>query len=87
MMLHSRSVFPLAVACDTMQNKCFYSIYRVVFENVLHLHFIVHLYTAAAAEDAASDADAIITFKAVRENVRNCILFLSACILKQNWKC
>jgi len=40
----------------------------------------VHLYTAAAAEDAASDA--IITLKAVSENVRtekvgNCILFLS----------
>jgi len=84
MMLHSRSVFPLAVACDTMQNKCFYSIYRAVFEYVLHSHFIVHLYTAAAAaEDDASDADAIITFKAVSENVRNCILFLSACILKQ----
>ena len=61
----------------------FNSIYKAVFENVLHLHFIVHLYTAVAAEDAASDAsDAIITFKAgsenVRtENVRNCILFLS----------
>jgi len=58
-----------------MQNKCFNSIYRAVFEIVLHLHFIVHLYTAAAEE-------AIITFKAVSENVRtekvrNCILFLS----------
>ena len=72
----------------TLQNKCFYSIYKAVFENVLHSHFIVHLYTAAAAaaEDDASDADAdvIITFKAVSENVRNCILLLSACILKQN---
>ena len=77
-MLHSRSVFSLARTCDTMQNKCFNSIYRAVFENVLHLHLIGHLYTAAAAEDAASDA--IITFKAVSENVRtekvrNCILF------------
>ena len=58
-----------------MRNKCFNSIYRAVFENVLHLHFIVHLYTAAAE-------DAIITLKAVSENVRtekvrNCILFLS----------
>jgi len=47
----------------------------------------VHLYTAAAAaaaKDDAADADAIITFKAVSENVRNCILFLGACILKQN---
>jgi len=60
-----------------MQNKCFNSIYRTVFEYVLHLHFVVHLYTAAAAAE-----DAIITFKAVSENVRtekvrNCILFLS----------
>ena len=74
-----------------MQNKCFNSIYRAVFENVLHLHFVVHLYTAAAAAE-----DAIITFKAVSENVRteivrNCILFLSVekrinsvSILKQN---
>jgi len=59
-----------------MQNKCFNSIYRAVFENVLHLHFVVHLYTAAAAEDT------IITFKEVSENVRtekvrNGILFLS----------
>ena len=46
-----------------MRNKCFNSIYRAVFENVLHLHFIVHLYTAAAE-------DAIITFKASSENVR-----------------
>ena len=62
-------------------------IYRAVFENFLHSHFIVHLYTAAAAaaaKDDAADADAIITFKAVSENVRNCILFLGACILKQN---
>jgi len=63
--------------------RVFNSIYRAVFENVFHLHFILHLYTAAAAaEDDASDADAIITFKAVSENiktenVRNCILFLS----------
>jgi hypothetical protein len=41
-MLHSCSVFPLAGACDTMHNKCFYSIYRAVFESVLHSHFIVH---------------------------------------------
>ena len=72
-----------------MRNKRFNSIYRAVFKNVLHLHFIVHLYTAAAE-------DAIITLKAVSENVRtdkvrNCILFLSVekrinsvCILKQN---
>jgi len=66
-----------------MQNKFFNSIYRAVFENVLNLHFIVHLYTAAAAEYAASDAsDAIITFKSVSENfrtenVRKSVLFLS----------
>ena len=66
--------------------QCRISVLTVYIEqfskNVLHLHFIVHLYTAAAAEDDASDADAIITFKAVSENVRtekvrNCILFLS----------
>ena len=42
LMLHPCSVFPLAGACDTMQNKFFYSIYRAVFESVLHSHFIVH---------------------------------------------
>jgi len=59
-----------------MQNKCFNGIYRAVFKIVLHLHFVVHMYTAATAEDA------VITFKAMSENVRtekvrNCILFLS----------
>ena len=54
------AVFSLVRTHDTMQNKCFNSIYRAVFKNVLHLHFIVHLYTAAAAEDVS---DTIITLK------------------------
>ena len=76
----------IARACDIMQNKCFFTIYRAVSKAFAFTLHCVALCTTPTLKTTTP----IITFKAASENV-NCILFLSVekciksvCILKQN---
>jgi len=68
---------PLARACDTMLNKCFFTIYIGHFGR--RFAFTLHCAALCTTPKTTTPKTTtpIITFKAVSENVRNCILFLS----------